>query len=353
MTPPWTLQDDLDQVLAHTADLWPALAGARLFITGGTGFIGRWLLESLCAAEQRWQLGLHATVLSRDPAAFAAKAPHLAAAPAITLLQGDVTGFTAPPARYTHVIHAATEASAQLNAQQPQAMFDTVVDGTRRVLDLCAERQVGRLLMLSSGAIYGPQPPAVTQVAESWRGGPDCLDPLASYAEAKRAAELLCAIHARQHGTGLSVARIFATLGPFLPLGTHFAAGNFIQDAMAGRGIVIQGDGRPQRSYLYAADLTAWLWRLLVQGPAGRAYNVGCDQAVSVRELADAVDAALGGAGVQVLGRTDSGWNPGRYVPDTSAIRTDLRVAKTVGLAEAIRRTALWHGWRPPAAILP
>lgn len=345
--PNWTLQHDLDDVLDQTRDLWPQLDGMRLFLTGGTGFIGRWLLESLRHAATELRLDVRATVLTRDPQGFAAKAPHLAAHPGFDYIAGDVASFASPDGAYSHVLHAATDASAHLNEHDPRRMFSTVLDGTRRVLDFCVEQQAPRMLMLSSGAVYGPQPPELERVPESWRGGPDCLDPRAAYAEGKRAAEMLCAIYAKQHGCHVSVARIFAALGPFLPLDTHFAAGNFIRDAMAGREIVIQGDGRPLRSYLYASDLAAWLWRMLAAAPAGVAYNVGCDQAVSIRELAAEVSGTLGGPGYRVLGASDSGWNPGRYLPDTGAIRTALGVHKRVGLADAIRRTAISHGWTP------
>jgi dTDP-glucose 4,6-dehydratase len=346
MTPPsWTLGADLDAVLAQAAPVWPALRGARLFITGGTGFIGRWLLETLHHADRAHQLGVHVTVLTRDPAAFAAKAPHLAAWPGLQLVAGDVGHFAFPDGEFSHVIHAATDASAYLNEHNPAQMFATVLDGTRRVLEFCAARQVPRTLFLSSGAVYGPQPPELERVAETYRGGPDCLDARATYAEAKRAAETLCAIYAKQHGCQISVARIFAAVGPFLPLDTHFAIGNFIRDAIAGTPIVIQGDGRALRSYLYASDLAAWLWRMLVQAPAGRAFNVGSDHAVSIRDLAAAVSTTLGGPGYEVLGASDSGWNPGRYIPDITAAREELGVQQTVPLDEAIRRTALWNGW--------
>jgi nucleoside-diphosphate-sugar epimerase len=343
----WSLDADLADVLRQTAGVWPQLRDARLFISGGTGFIGRWLLESLRHAERELGLGIHATILSRDPAAFMRRAPHLADHPGFEFIAGDVCRFTTPPGEFTHVIHAATDASAQLNENDPLRMFDTVVAGTRRMLDFCVEKSVRRMLFLSSGAIYGAQPPAMERVDENMAGGPNCLDPRAAYAEAKRSAEMLCAIYQKQFGCRISVARIFAVLGPFLPLGAHFAAGNFIQDAMQGKTVTVGGNGRPLRSYLYASDLTVWLWHMLTDAPAGKAYNLGCDEAVSVAQLAERVAAVVGNGSHQVLGAQDNGWNTGRYVPDTSAIRNDLGVGKSVMLDEAIRRTAIWNGWTP------
>ena len=341
----WTFADDLAAIDAALADDWPGLAGARLLVTGGTGFIGRWLLEALRYADARHGLGLHATILTRDPIAFAARAPHLAGHPGFRFVAGDVLSLAPDGERYTHVIHAATDASAALVANQPTLMFDTVVTGTRNVLDFAVAAEARRFLFLSSGAIYGAQPWDVTHIGEDWTGGPDPRDVRNTYAEAKRAAEMLAAIYAKANGLEVVTARIFAVLGPLLPLDTHFAAGNFIRDALAGRTVRVEGSGQAVRSYLYAADLTAWLLAALLRAPAGTTYNVGSEEAVSIARLAERTAAVLGGAGHEVLGKADPGWNAGRYVPSTASIRQELGVRETVGLDEAIRRTAMWNGW--------
>jgi UDP-glucuronate decarboxylase len=333
-------EQDLAAIDRALAPLWPQLSSTRIFMTGGTGFIGRWMLEALA----RSGVDAEVTLLSRDPDGFAARAPHLAAR--FRLLAGDTTDFTAPAANYTHVIHAATDASAALNANDPRRMFDTIVQGTRRALDLATDHRA-RFLFLSSGAVYGAQPSHVTHVAEDWRGGPDPCDPLSAYGEGKRAAEMLCAIYAKQFGLDVVNARIFALLGPLLSLDIHFAAGNFIRDAMRGQTIRVVGSGEAVRSYLYTADLTVWLWTLLIAGKPGTVCNMGSEEAVSIAELARRTATLLRGPGVEILGKPDPGWNPGRYVPSTARIRAELGVTATTSLDEAIRRTALSKGWKP------
>lgn len=331
--------EDLAAIDAALAPHWPALDGARLFVTGGTGFIGRWMLEALARAPVR----VEAVLLSRDPAAFAARAPHLA--DRFTLVAGDIMDFPTPDGGFTHVIHGATDASAALNANDPRRMFDTIVTGTDRALDL-AGRKGARMLMMSSGAVYGVQPWDMSHVDEDFAGGPDPRDPRSAYGEGKRAAELLCAIGRRRSGPDVVTARIFALLGPLLSLDIHFAAGNFIRDAIAGRTIRVEGSGQAVRSYLYAADLAVWMWTLLIAGKPGETYNIGSEEAVSIAELAHRTAALLGAPGVEILGRPDPGWNPGRYVPSTARIRRDLDLSATVGLDEAIRRTAGANGWK-------
>lgn len=344
----WSFATDIDLIVRAIGDDWHRLDGARLMVSGGTGLIGRWLIEALLEADRRFGLGVSVTLLTRNGTVFHKRAPHLAGAANMRILEGDImaSALRELTGSFTHIIHAATDASADLNENDPMRMFGTIVDGTRNMLDLAARSGAERFLFLSSGAVYGPQPWTTTHLPEDWPGGPDCMNPRMTYAEGKRAAEMLCAIHAKQFGLATTTARIFAVLGPMLSLDSHFAAGNFIRDAMAGNKIVVQSSGRAVRSYLYMADLTIWLWTMLLRAAAGSVYNVGSDDDVSIAELAARVARILGAPGHEILGQEDAGWNPGRYAPSIERIGRDLGLRPTVSLDEAIRRTALWNGWR-------
>jgi nucleoside-diphosphate-sugar epimerase len=343
----FSFEADLEAVRARVGAGWQRLRGAHLFVTGATGFIGRWLLESLRHSDVAESLGVSVTILTRDIEAFKRRAPELARWERLRTVTGDIRSFDFPEGYFSHLIHAATEADAEMNGKDPLRMFNTIVVGARRAFDFAVEKKVARVLHLSSGAVYGQQPWEITHVGEDWPGAPDCSNPLHAYAEGKRAAEMLGAIYGRQFGLNVSTARIFAVLGPLLPLGAHFAAGNFIRDATAGRKIAVQSDGRACRSYLYAADLTAALWLMLVHGPSGRAFNLGSDQTVSICELAQRVNDVLGGKGYEILGKPNVGWNPGRYVPDMSNFVAEFGPVQSVALSEAIWRTAKSNGWSP------
>jgi len=338
------LAHDLDHVLAHTPEVWQELAGARIFVTGGTGFLGCWLLETFVRACDCLPLDASMTVLTRSRAAFQAKAPHMASHAAIRLVEGDVRSFEFPAGAFSHVIHAATPASAALNRQDPLAMLDTIVEGTRRVLDFSVSCGARKFLLTSSGAVYGKQPHSLAHVPESYAGTPDTMDPQSAYAEGKRVAELLCAIYARRHGLETKIARCFAFTGPYLPLDAHFAAGNFIRDQVRGGPVQVNGDGSPRRSYLYAADLAIWLWTILVKGQSCRPYNVGSDKDVTIGELAAAVAALGSGTAVRIAAQPAPGAPAERYVPDVTRARTELHLTQTVSVEDGLRRMSEWAG---------
>ena len=343
---PWSFENDLAFILESTKAIFKSLEGAHIFITGGTGFIGTWLLESLRYANLHLKVNIKATILTRNIKQFEKTSPHLAHDSQFHFIEGDVINFLFDQINYSHFIHAATDASAELNEQNPVLMFNTVVEGTKHMLDFAKEKKPERFLYLSSGAVYGQQPLEMEHVKEDWLGAPNCNEPRNAYAEAKRAAEMLCAVYGKQHKLHISIARIFALLGPHLSLGIHFAAGNFIKDAMEGKKIRVKGNGKPYRSYLYASDLTVWLWHMLERAHPNQPYNVGSDESISVEDLARRTALILGDVGYEILGKEDLGWNLGRYVPDTSLIQKDLQLKRTVSLEDAILRTALWNGWK-------
>jgi dTDP-glucose 4,6-dehydratase len=335
------LTADLDHILSHTQGLWEPFRGQRIFLTGGTGFFGCWLLESFAYANEKLGLNASALVLTRNVEAFRKKARHLASNPAIQFHVGDVRSFDFPKGEFRYVIHAATEASAKLNEEQPTLMHDTIVDGTKRVLDFARTAGTRRFLLTSSGAVNGPQPSDMTHVPEDFVA---TNLPHNAYAEGKRSAEELCISCARQHGFDALIARCWAFVGPSLPLDIHFAIGNFIRDALKGGPIVVNGDGTPYRSYLYASDLAIWLWTILFKAQSFRPYNVGSENDLPIGRVAQVVAEAFTPAlEVRIARQPTAGQPRQAYAPSTKRARTELHLEELIPLSDAVRRTIAWH----------
>lgn len=332
---------DLNHVIDHASSDLFALKGARLFITGGTGYIGRWLLESICYANQLLDLNITITLLSRDPNKFLSNHPHLSTDSAITFVTGDVRGFQFPEGEFTHAIHAATDVIA---VNTPLDTFDVTVCGTKRVLDFCKQRGVANALLLSSGAVYGSIPHHLNLIPEEYLGRPNLDSPGSAYGIGKIVTEWLGNTYSTK-GMACKSARIFAQIGPHLALDKQFAAGNFILNAINNEPFIIKGNGTPLRSYMYATDLVIWLLGILIRGQACRAYNVGSDHAISIKELALMIAkiSEVSDPNIKILGKTRQETPPEHYVPDISRAKDELNLKISIPLDEALRRTIEWY----------
>ena len=323
---------DLAGILHDASTELEELRGKSLFLTGGTGFFGKWLLAGLCHADAELGLGLRLTVLSRDPASFLRRHPEAAAVPALQFVQGDVADFLHSDLHPDYILHAAADTTAFTTEAEELERSRTIVAGTRHALDLAQKSGARRLLHVSSGAVYGAFVGQLTGAKEDDYAEARALIP---YGEAKREAERLCA----ESGVDFVTARCFAFLGPYLPLDAHFAAGNFLRDALRGGPIFVRGDGTALRSYLHPADLVVWLLRILLRGQRARAYNVGSDEVVTTAQLARFVADAIQPPPEVIIQSVQPQGPQNIYLPDIRRARTELNLDVAITLQDAIART--------------
>jgi len=333
--------EDLDHVWTATKELWKSANGQNIFITGGTGFFGAWLLETLVHANRSGDLGLRATVLSRNPTRFLAKMPHLVECQELEWIQGDVRDFEFPKGSFDSVIHAATDTLSRTYPQSGVDQLKKMIEGTSRVLDFADACDAKRLLFTSSGAVYGIQLTQTAGISEDFNGSPDPLANDSAYGIAKRACEHLCFAHWKATGCDVSIARCFTFVGPHLPLDQNYAIGNFIRDGISGKPIQLTGDGQSLRSYMYAADLAIWLWTMLFQSKGCQAYNVGSSNSVTILDLAKKV-ADIHGL-PEPTAQSQARHNSSIYVPNISKAQRDLGLNEYISLTDSIRKTSVWH----------
>jgi UDP-glucuronate decarboxylase len=312
------------------------LRGRRIFVTGGTGFVGRCLLDYFQESELAHGPSFEVTVLSRSPLMFLELYPRYADKAWLRFERGSLFGLPVPEAgRFTDVLHAAGDTHSNLT---PLAWLDQLVHGTREILEFAVASGAGRFLLVSSGAAYGPAVQCVTMLREDAPFAPDTTDTKSVYGQGKRIAEHLCTLYAQQHGLGCVVARCFALISEHMPLDGPYAAGNFLNDALAGRDIEILGDGSSVRTYLHGRDAAHWLISLMCRGESGQIYNVGSDVPVSILRLARIIAAHTSPTlAVRVLNQASSNARV-NYVPDVEkAGQLGLRVETP--LVEAISET--------------
>lgn len=335
---------DIDYILQQTTILWADLRNQHIFITGGTGFFGCWLLESLIHANKRFKLNMNAVVLTRNRAQFEKKCPHLFLEPSLSFHEGDIRDFKFPHKEFSYIIHAATDVVRSSNNDNSDDLFDTIVQGTKHVLEFARQCGAKNFLLTSSGAIYGKQPYDMTHIKEDYLYFcANVADNQSAYVRGKRKAEEICNEYANRFNLNIKIARCFAFVGPHLPLNSHFAIGNFIRDGLRGGPIIVNGNPQTYRSYLYAADLTIWLWTILLRGKTMHPYNVGSDAALTIYELANQIsDCFIPQKNIHFKFPASS-LPPERYVPDITRAKIELGLVPGVNLSQAIQATVNWH----------
>ena len=340
------LEQDLDAALERTRSFWTDMDGARLLLTGATGFVGTHMLESVRHARARAGANVRVVAPARNPERLYSRLPWTRDAAWLQVVTGNVHRFALPPGAIDLAIHSANTASPAEIADDPLAIARMVVEGSSRTYALAAAAGARRVLQLSSGSVSGAHYVPSKPITEDDAGVPEGNAPAERLARAKRDAEQALLSAAREPGApAVMFARGFALGGPWLPLDSAFAFGNFLGAAMRGGPVIVSGDGTPVRSYLYSADMVVWLWTLLLRGESGRAYNVGSEFAVTIGELAHRIAALVGGT-VEVAGVPAAGARAHWHVPDLTRVRGEMGLEETVPLNDAIVRTARWWGER-------
>jgi len=340
-------KEDLDYILNETKHFWKK--EIKFFITGGTGFFGIWLLESLLWINERLGLNSKITILTRNLDSFRKKVPHLVEFSNVSFVIGDIRRFDFPNEDYDFLIHAASaSAESKFLKEDPEERFSVIFDGTRNVLDFAKSKKIKNILFISSGAIYGKRHLNIIKIDEMYNGSPDIDDDDAEYGIGKKSAEFICYIRAKKYNMDIKIARCFTFIGPYLPLDLHYSAGNFIRDALKGGPIVVKSDGRAVRSYMYMSDLMVWLFTILFKGKSCYPYNVGSEEEITIKELAYKVAEVyyrLTGKKVDVVieQKPDPSKPVDRYVPSTRRAREELGLTQKVSLDEAIERTLKFY----------
>ena len=337
--------EDLEHIFENTQDIWESFRGKSIFLTGGTGFFGKWLLESFIYANEKLALNSKITTLTRNPGAFLIDYPfYKEHTNSVQFVKGDILNYDFNlDEKFQYIIHAATAASESLNKSNPLLMMDTITIGTRRVLDFAITQPIEGFLFVSSGAIYGKQPWNVSHIREEASFKVDINNPNTAYAEGKRIAELYCSTYFDKNKLPIKIARCFAFIGPYLPLDTHFAIGNFISNVLKNEDIIIKGDGSTIRSYMYASDLMVWLWTILIKGEINQPYNVGSDEGISIKQLAEKIGSNSNAkVAVKILGSPVQKEHIDIYCPSITKAKT-INAQIKIQLIESIEKTIKFY----------
>jgi nucleoside-diphosphate-sugar epimerase len=334
---------DIEAALKSAISSLSRLKGEVLVVTGGTGFVGTWIAESVAYLNDQHAFGTQLALVSRSTDLFRATRPHLANRKDISLIKSDVRHLLELPKEAGWIIHAAGNPDTRFHSTSPIETMSVIADGTHSVLR-AAERcdHLKMLLNMSSALVYGAQPMELEHLSENFNGSVPLGAVSAAYPEAKRYAETLCAAARSQGRIPTLNVRPFAFIGPYQGLDTPWALNSFIRDALHGHPIRVLGDGQTVRSYLYGSDMAGFLLSLLVSGTEGAAYNLGSPEAIHLEGLAQKI-ASQFNPRPEIRLLSSPGAGRSRMLPDLSNTERASGFKQTVSLDQAIAKTIEWH----------
>jgi dTDP-glucose 4,6-dehydratase len=226
----------------------------RIFITGGAGFLGSHLCETLIHQGH--------TVICLDNL-ITGRTENIAALmgnPQFSFIHYNVCDYLHVDGHVDAVMHFASPASPQDYLEFPIATMKVGALGTHKALGLAKAKQA-RFLLASTSEVYGD--PLVNPQPETYWGNVNPISPRGVYDEAKRFAEALTTAYHRFHGLDTRIVRIFNTYGPRMRPKDGRVVSNFIVQAIQGHPLTVYGEGNQTRSFCYVDDLVAGIVALL------------------------------------------------------------------------------------------
>ena len=354
------IEEDLKYINSHLMDDFSRLAGKKILITGGAGFLGYYLIQALLHwnRSSRDSSKIDVTVYDNYIRGIPGWLTALDEDPFLHLFRQDMA-MPLPDIQpdFSFIIHAASIASPTYYRKYPIETMDANVNGLRSLLEYALKQQnktnsVEGLLFFSTSEIYGDPDPENIPTPETYRGNVSCTGPRACYDESKRYGEALCVNFARQYGLPVTVARPFNNYGPGLKITDRRVLPDFARDVLAGQDIVMHSDGSPTRTFCYVADAIVGYFKILLRGKAGEAYNIGVDKPeISIAQLADQVTSIArklfnyqGKVIFQMSADVDYLVdNPNRRCPVITKARHDLDYDPGIPLEEGLLRTMIWY----------
>ncbi|MHA8083442.1 NAD-dependent epimerase/dehydratase family protein [Aquirufa sp. A-Brett2-15D] len=325
-------------------DSFSVLNNQSILITGGTGFVGKWIVEMVSYINSSSNLNIKLYLLGRDIAKFKEEVPHLAQKTFINFIEQDVRYLHDLPVDINYIIHAAGSPDNREHVSEPLRTIETYYKGTQSLLDSASRiPDLKKIVHLSSHQVYGNNGTG-QPINENSFGSIEALNIANCYAESKRIAETICSYYKNNLRLPIIILRPFAFIGPYQDLEKPWAINGFIRDAILGGPIRILGNGLTERSYLYASDMAYCILKSLVDGKIGEVYNLGSNSPISLNDLAIKIQNHIS-SDIEIVFRSskENYLSVSKLVPNTDKINNEIHFKEIFTLDEAISRTILWN----------
>lgn len=328
--------EDLTDIFHRLKEIWPQKK--TFFITGGTGFFGRWFIESIAYLEQKLNTNNKFYILTRQEVEIVKNKIPVLMNSCFEVIQADLLSLKNLEFNFDYVIHAATDVSALKNSVSNLPDFSSVVDATKRLISVCENKKIEKILYISSGGVYANSLKGMKEEEFNHLNIEILKLNLTSYSNAKMQCEYLISEFSFRNVIDHCIARCFSFVGPYAD--SKMAVMHMLDKKRLNEAIVVNS---PQvvRSYMYPTDLIVSLFRLLLTRTKYRVYNIGSDEAINLKDLAVSIN-QLKKPELQIETQIKDNNNSlaGKiYFPNLDRILNEFRSVITINLNEALKKT--------------
>jgi len=300
----------------------------RILVTGGAGFLGSHLCETLLSR------GDEVVCMDNLLTGSEKNVQSLRSNSRFMFLRHDVTHHITLDGALDGVLHFASPASPVDYLEHPIHTLKVGSLGTHNALGLAKDKKA-RFLIASTSEIYGD--PLVSPQKETYWGNVNPIGPRGVYDEAKRFAEAMTMAYRRTHGVDTRIVRIFNTYGPRMRPNDGRAVCTFITQALDGQDLTLFGDGSQTRSFCYVTDLVDGILKLFDSSEADP-VNIGNPDEIPVRRLAEEVLQMTGSRSKIVLKPLPQD-DPRQRRPDIARARSILKWEPAVPRRQGLEKT--------------
>lgn len=282
-----TTAQEIEETSKRLGPFYDDIRNKTFFISGTTGLIGSLIVRTLLHINEKNNLNLKIIAHGRDSQKLNSFYKNEIKSKKIEIIISDIVQKIKCKEKIDYIIHCAGNTSSKSFVEYPIETMDTIIGGTKNILEFACQKNIESMVYLSSMEVYGQTDINQTRISEQDLGQMDILNPRSSYPMGKRAAETMCAAYYHQKNTPVKIARLAQIVSPAADYNDNRVFAQFARSIVQKRDIILNTPAETVRSFSGASDAIVAIFTLLIKGKNGEAYNVANEEAIiAVRDLA-------------------------------------------------------------------
>jgi nucleoside-diphosphate-sugar epimerase/SAM-dependent methyltransferase len=337
---------DLENISSQIKDFHTKIEGKTFLITGGAGFLGKYLVAILEYLNVK-HLNNPCKIIILDNFITGLRGV-IQESDRVKVIEQDISKDFTIEEDIDFIFHAASIAAPVFYNKYRLETIDVGFIGTKKMLEIAREKNVESFMFFSTSEVYGNPDSKFIPTPETYFGNVSCIGPRASYDEPKRIGETLCITYAEMFNMPVKIVRPFNVYGPGMRLDDGRGAINFVVSALKGEKIPVYGDGRNTRTWTYITDAIVGFFLVLFSNHNKEAFNIGSDQQeIEMRHLAEIVSGLIEGREVEIhnIAGPNEAYTKAdvnRRAPDLTKVRTMVGFSPKINLVSGLKRFISW-----------